>query len=96
MSRRHSDVAWFPRPANDTAMRRPLFQLSPGTRFLQPDLGITGTLVMVNECRARVRLDQPVEEVEFTGPDGRPRSFRASRTQRNVLGLDRGGRGPFC
>lgn len=61
-------------------MRRRLIDLSPGTRFLQPDLGLTGTLLMVNECRARIRLDQPTEDVEFTGPDGQPRRFRASRS----------------
>lgn len=60
-------------------MRRPLNQLPPGTRFLQPELGITGTLLMINECRARVRIDQPQQLVEFTGPDGSARSFRASR-----------------
>ncbi len=60
-------------------MRRPLNQLPPGTRFRQPDLDITGTLLMVNECRARVRIDQPQQLVEFTGPDGSTRTFRASR-----------------
>ncbi|RLS52887.1 MAG: hypothetical protein DWH91_15585 [Planctomycetota bacterium] len=60
-------------------MRRPLNQLPPGTRFRQPDLDITGTLLMVNECRARVRIDQPQQLVEFTGPDGSIRTFRASR-----------------
>jgi hypothetical protein len=43
------------------------------------ELDITGTLLMVNECRARVRLDQPQQVVEFTGPDGSTRTFRASR-----------------
>ncbi|MGE4003743.1 MAG: winged helix-turn-helix domain-containing protein [Planctomycetaceae bacterium] len=42
-------------------------------------LDITGTLLMVNECRARVRIDQPQQLVEFTGPDGTTRTFRASR-----------------
>ena len=60
-------------------MRRPLNQLPPGTRFLQPELGITGTLLMVNDCRARVRIDQPQQLVEFTGSDGSTRTFRASR-----------------
>lgn len=60
-------------------MRRPLNQLPPGTRFRQPELDLTGTLLMVNECRARVRLDQPQQLVEFTGPDGSTRTFRASR-----------------
>lgn len=60
-------------------MRRPLNQLPPGTQFRQPELDITGTLLMVNECRARVRIDQPQQLVEFTGPDGSTRTFRASR-----------------
>ena len=60
-------------------MRRPLNQLPPGTRFRQPELDLTVTLLMVNECRARVRIDQPQQLVEFTGPDGSTRTFRASR-----------------
>jgi hypothetical protein len=60
-------------------MRRRLNQLPPGTRFRQTDLDLTGTLLMVNECRARVRIDQPQQTVEFTGPDGSTRTFRASR-----------------
>ncbi len=60
-------------------MQRPLNQLPPGTRFRQPDLDITGKLLMVNECRALVRIDQPQQVVEFTAPDGSIRTFRASR-----------------
>ena len=60
-------------------MNRPLNQLSPGTRFRQPDLDITGKLLMVNECRALVRIDQPQQVVEFTAPDGSMRTFRACR-----------------
>ncbi len=59
-------------------MRLPLNQLPPGTRFRQPELDITGTLLMVNECRARIRIDQPQQLVEFTGPDGSTKTFRAS------------------
>jgi hypothetical protein len=58
---------------------RPLNQLPPGTRFRQPDLDITGKLLMVNECRALVRIDQPQQVVAFTSPDGSIRTFRASR-----------------
>jgi hypothetical protein len=58
---------------------RPLNQLPPGTRFRQPDLNITGKLLMVNECRARVRIDHPQQEVEFAAPDGSIRTFRACR-----------------
>ena len=60
-------------------MKRPLNQLPPGTRFRQPDLDITGKLLMVNECRALVRIDQPQQVVEFAAPDGSIRTFRASR-----------------
>ncbi len=60
-------------------MQRPLNQLPPGTRFQQPDRDITGTLLMVNECRALVRIDQPQQEVEITARDGSIRTFRASR-----------------
>ena len=60
-------------------MKRPLNQLPPGTRFRQPDLDITGKLLMVNECPALVRIDQPQQRVEFTAPDGSTRTFRACR-----------------
>lgn len=62
-------------------MRRPLNQLPAGTRFRLHDrvLDMTGTLLMVNDSRARVRIDQPQQLVEFTGPDGATRTFRASR-----------------
>ena len=60
-------------------MQRPLNQLPPGTRFRQPDLDISGKLLMVNECRALVRIDQPQQVVEFTSPDGSTRTFPASR-----------------
>ncbi len=60
-------------------MIRPLNQLPPGTRFRQPDLDITGKLLMVNECRALVRIDQPQQVVEFAAPDGSIRTFRACR-----------------
>ena len=60
-------------------MKRPLNQLPPGTRFRQLDLDITGKLLMVNECRALVRIDHPQQVVEFTAPDGSIRTFQASR-----------------
>ncbi len=60
-------------------MKRSLSQLPPGTRFRQPDLDITGKPLMVNACRALVRIDQPQQVVEFTAPDGSIRTFRASR-----------------
>lgn len=60
-------------------MHQPLNQLAPGTRFHVRDLGITGTLLMVNECRARVRIDQPQRDIEFTDSAGATRTFRAAR-----------------
>ena len=60
-------------------MKKQLIQLRPGTRFRQPELGITGTLLMVNACRARVRIDQPQRDVEFIGRNGQQRTFRATR-----------------
>lgn len=60
---------------------RPLDQLIPGTRFRvyeQPE--VIGTLLMVNECRARIRLDTPSQTIEFEAPDGSTRSFVAKRT----------------
>jgi hypothetical protein len=62
-------------------MRRPLIQLPPGTRFLEPDSGQTGMLLMVNDCRARVRLDRPPALIEFAGSDGERRRFRARNTE---------------
>ncbi len=58
-----------------------LSQLPAGTRFRLADaaLPLTGTLLAVNECRARVRLDRSIEQVEFIGKDGGVRSFRAVR-----------------
>ncbi len=56
-----------------------LIDLRPGTRFHVPRLGITGRLLMVNDCRARVRIDQPQQDVEFMSRDGTPRVFRATR-----------------
>jgi hypothetical protein len=58
-----------------------LSQLPAGTRFrlADPELPLTGMLLAVNECRARVRLDRSIELVEFTGRDGQARSFRAVR-----------------
>jgi len=58
----------------------PLLHLEPGTRFLQPDLGLTGTLVRVNECSAMVRVDGQERVVEFVGQDGHPREFKCNRT----------------
>ncbi|MGV2336266.1 MAG UNVERIFIED_CONTAM: winged helix-turn-helix domain-containing protein [Planctomycetaceae bacterium] len=56
-----------------------LIDLPAGTRFRVPELDIIATLLMVNECRARVRIDQGSTVVEFTDPNGERRSFNARR-----------------
>jgi len=58
-----------------------LLRLPPGTRFRQPQLGLTGVLLKVNECRALVRLDGPQQAVEFQGRDGTARQFIAARSE---------------
>lgn len=57
-----------------------LRHLRPGTRFVQPDLGLHGTLLSVNDCRAHVALDQPAKAVEITDRNGNTRQFVARRT----------------
>jgi hypothetical protein len=43
--------------------------LKPGTRFRVPELDLTATLLMVNECRARVRIDNgATEEIKADQP----------------------------
>jgi len=56
-----------------------LLSLPPGTRFRLIEMEeITGTLVKASEARAVVRLDRPVQEVEFTDPEtGQTRAFQA-------------------
>lgn len=58
-----------------------LLQCKPGQRFqlADPQLPLTGILEMVNECRARVRLDRAAVDVEFIGSDGEERRFKATR-----------------
>src|SRR5258708_10896424 len=57
----------------------PLSTLPPGTRFRLIEMEeITGTLVKASESRAVVRLDRPVQDVEFTDPGtGETRAFQA-------------------
>ena len=57
-----------------------LGSLVPGWRFAVPELGLSGLLLKANECRAVVRLDRPVETVEFTDPDGQRREFVRRRS----------------
>ena len=56
-----------------------LSTLPPGTRFRLIEMEeITGTLVKASESRAVVRLDRPVEDVEFTDlGTGETRAFKA-------------------
>jgi len=56
-------------------MRVLLAHLAPGTRFRVDELGLTGTLIKANECRAVVRLDTPQETVEFVDRSGVTREF---------------------
>jgi len=58
-----------------------LINLSPGTRFRQPSLGITGVLLKINPCRALVRLDRPERPVEFRDRNGAARQFVARRCE---------------
>ena len=54
-----------------------LAALPPGTRFRLVGMeAVTGVLVQANECRAVVRLDRPVQEVEFQDASGDVRHFR--------------------
>lgn len=48
-----------------------LIHLQPGDRFRQPELGITGELIKINECRAYVRLDGAPAKKEFETRDGK-------------------------
>ena len=59
----------------------PLHTLAPGARFRIPDAEPryerTGTLLYVNECRARVRFDGSTRHVTITGEDGMEAEFDA-------------------
>lgn len=67
-------------------MRRPLIQLSPGTRFQLAELDLTGTLLAVSESRARVRLERPLELVEFEGPDGEAKEPLTTKAMIDAMG----------
>jgi len=59
-----------------------LLLLKPGTRFRLREMPeVTGVLVRASESRAVVRLDRPMEDVEFTEPDGRTRHFQSRGTR---------------
>ena len=59
-----------------------LMHLPPWTRFrLKGMPEITGVLVRSNECRAVVKLDRPVQDVEFIDANGETRQFRCRGSQ---------------
>lgn len=49
-----------------TPQPKPLHALRVGTRFKVESLGITGRLLMVNDCRARVYVEGPLKEVNLS------------------------------
>jgi hypothetical protein len=46
---------------------------------------VTGTLIKATECRAVVRLDRPVQEVEFVDGEGQPRRFQSRGTRETSI-----------
>lgn len=58
-----------------------LLELDPGTRFIVPELGLSGVLVKANDCRAVVRLDKAQTEVEFIDKDGEHRKFKTGASR---------------
>jgi len=63
-----------------------LLYVTPGTRFrLREAPEVTGTLIKATECRAVVRLDRPVQEVEFVDGAGQPRRFQSRGTRETSI-----------
>jgi hypothetical protein len=63
-----------------------LLRVKPGTRFrLREAPEVTGILIKATECRAVVRLDRPVQEVEFVDGDGQPRRFQSRGTRETSI-----------
>src|SRR5262249_9618409 len=57
-----------------------LLYLQPGTRFRLAEMHeVSGVLIKATESRAVVRLDRPVQDVEFTDNDGNTRRFQSRR-----------------
>ena len=53
-----------------------LLNIRPGPRFRLKEMPeVTGVLVSATECRAIVRLDRPVRDVEFVDQEGQTRRF---------------------
>jgi hypothetical protein len=46
---------------------------------------VIGTLIKATECRAVVRLDRPVQEVEFVDGEGQPRRFQSRGTRETSI-----------
>jgi hypothetical protein len=63
-----------------------LLRVKPGTRFrLREAPEVTGMLIKATECRAVVRLDRPVQEVEFVDGEGQPRRFQSRGTRETSI-----------
>lgn len=56
--------------------------LPPGTRFLLPQVGITGTLIRSNLCRAHVKIDGVQDKtVTVHDKNGNEKTFVVKRTR---------------
>jgi hypothetical protein len=63
-----------------------LLRIKPGTRFrLREAPEVTGMLIKATECRAVVRLDRPVQEVEFVDGEGQSRRFQSRGTRETSI-----------
>jgi HB1/ASXL restriction endonuclease-like protein with HTH domain len=59
-----------------------LLRVKPGTRFRLREMPeVTGVVVKATESRAVVRLDRPVQEVEFVDQEGQSRRFQSRGTR---------------
>jgi short subunit dehydrogenase-like uncharacterized protein len=63
-----------------------LLRIKPGTRFrLREAPEVTGMLSKATECRAIVRLDRPMQEVEFVDSEGQSRRFQSRGTSETSI-----------
>jgi hypothetical protein len=63
-----------------------LLRVKPGTRFRLREMPeVTGVLVKATESRAVVRLDRPVQEVEFVDGEGQSRRFQSRGTRETSI-----------
>src|SRR5215831_17841836 len=60
-------------------MERPLRTLKPGTRFFVANTSLSGMVEEVTEAAARVKIDKPIEHVEFRDRHGRMTTINFSR-----------------